>query len=408
MDNVASGLRRRVAAGDALVALATGAAAVAGSYAVAGFTPAFVGAPVEGALARGMPGAVVTFAITVLGSLGQQLNLLTALALACALLGVASNASAARTLKIATSVPAGTAFIEELKKASDTIAKRTDGRVELKLYPGGVMGSDQAVLRKIRIGQLHGAVITANALAKIHPDAQVYSLPFIFRNREEVEYVRERIDPVIRERVRSEGFVVTGISEGGFTYLFTKEPIDSVDTLGKARVWVPQGDEITARMFQSADSQTVSLPVSDVYTSLQTGMIDTVAINPSGAIALQWHTGVNHYTNAPLLFLVGMMVVDERAMKALDDGDREIVQAELEDTFNRLDEINADNNREALEALRARGITPIEPARPPDEREWEAIARETLQAIEAEGRFDSALLERVRGLVSEYRARNDD
>jgi DMSO/TMAO reductase YedYZ molybdopterin-dependent catalytic subunit len=87
MDNVASGLRRRVAAGDALVALATGAAAVAGSYAVAGFTPAFVGAPVEGALARGMPGAVVAFAITVLGSLGQQLNLLTALALAAAGLG---------------------------------------------------------------------------------------------------------------------------------------------------------------------------------------------------------------------------------------------------------------------------------------------------------------------------------
>jgi TRAP-type C4-dicarboxylate transport system substrate-binding protein len=333
---------------------------------------------------------------------------LTALALACALLGVTSNTSAARTLKIATSVPAGTAFIEQLKKAGDTIAERTDGRVELKLFPGGVMGNDQAVLRKIRIGQLHGAVITANALAQIHPDAQVYSLPFVFRNREEVEYVRERIDPVIRERVRSEGFVVTGISEGGFTYLFSKNPIDSVDDLGDARVWVPQGDEITARMFKSAGSQAVSLPVSDVYTSLQTGLIDTVAINPSGAIALQWHTGVNHYTNAPLLFLVGMMVVDERALEGLEEGDRDIVQVVLEDTFERLDEITAEDNREALEALESRGISAIEPARPPDEREWETIARETLQSLEAEGRFDATLLERVRELVQEYRERNGD
>lgn len=333
---------------------------------------------------------------------------LAALVLACALMGVTSNTSAARTLKIATSVPAGTAFIEQLKKAGGTIAERTDGRVELKLFPGGVMGNDQAVLRKIRIGQLHGAVITANALAKIHPDAQVYSLPFVFRNRQEVEYVRERIDPVIRERVRSEGFVVTGISEGGFTYLFTKDPIDSVDDLGDARVWVPQGDEITARMFKAAGSQPVSLPVSDVYTSLQTGMVDTVAINPSGAIALQWHTGVNHFTNAPLLFMVGMMVVDERAMNALDGGDREIVQAVLEDAFDRLDDITAEDNLEALEALEARGISAVEPARPPDEREWESIARETLQSLEREGRFDSKLLERVRGLVNEYRARNDD
>jgi TRAP-type C4-dicarboxylate transport system substrate-binding protein len=331
----------------------------------------------------------------------------TPFALACLLLGTASPAAATQTLKIATSVPAGTAFIDELKQASGTITERTDGRVELKLFPGGVMGNDQAVLRKIRIGQLHGAVITANALAKIHPDAQVYSLPFVFRNRDEVEYVRERIDPVIRERVRAEGFVVTGISEGGFTYLFSKDPIDRVDDLADAKVWVPQGDEITARMFQSAGSQPVSLPVSDVYTSLQTGLVDTVAINPSGAIALQWHTGVNHFTNAPLLFLVGMMVVDERALKRLDESDRETVQSVLEDTFERLDEVTAEDNREALAALESRGISAVEPARPPDEREWEAIARQTLESLEQEGRFDSGLLDRVRQLVSEYRDRND-
>ncbi len=340
--------------------------------------------------------------------MARRFRPLAAFALACALLGVTAHAGAARTLKIATSVPAGTAFIEALKKAGETIAERTDGRVELKLFPGGVMGNDQAVLRKIRIGQLHGAVITANALAEIHPDAQVYGLPFVFRDRQEVEYVRERIDPVIRERVRSEGFVITGISEGGFTYLFSKDPIDRVDDLAEARVWVPQGDEITARMFKSADSQAVSLPISDVYTSLQTGLVDTVTINPSGAIALQWHTGVNHFTDAPLLFLVAMMVVDERIIEQLDAGDREIVRGVLEDAFERLDETTADDNREALAALEDRGISRIEPARPPDEREWEAIARRTLQALEEEGRFDSTLLERVRGLVQEYRAQNDD
>ena len=329
----------------------------------------------------------------------------TALALAWLLLLPA--AGAATTLKIATSVPAGTSFVEQLKKAGRTIAERTDGRVELKLFPGGVMGNDQAVLRKIRIGQLHGAVITANGLSRIHPATQVYSLPFVFRNRAEVAYVRERIDPVIRERVRSEGFVVTGISEGGFTYLFSKDPIAGVDDLAEAKVWVPQGDEITARMFERTGSQPVSLPISDVYTSLQTGLIDTVAINPAGAIALQWHTGVTHYTDAPLLFVVGMMVVDERAFEGLDPADRETVRAVLERTFERLDEITAEDNREALEALEARGIEAVEPRLPPNERRWEEIARETLQSLEEEGRFNPALLERVRGLVREYRERHD-
>ena len=92
MDGAETSRRRRVAE-DGVVALAAGAAAVAGSYAVVGFTPAFVAAPVEGTLARTMPGVVVAFAITVLGSLGQQLNLLAALGLAAVGLGVPALAA---------------------------------------------------------------------------------------------------------------------------------------------------------------------------------------------------------------------------------------------------------------------------------------------------------------------------
>jgi DMSO/TMAO reductase YedYZ molybdopterin-dependent catalytic subunit len=71
----------------ALVALAAGAAAVAGSYAAAGFTPAYVVAPVESVLARYIPGAFITFAIVVLGDLGQQLSLITATTLSMVVLG---------------------------------------------------------------------------------------------------------------------------------------------------------------------------------------------------------------------------------------------------------------------------------------------------------------------------------
>jgi TRAP-type C4-dicarboxylate transport system substrate-binding protein len=323
-------------------------------------------------------------------------------ALAGALL-VSGPVHAVETLKIATSVPAGTSFVKELRAADRTIRERTEGRVELKLFPGGVMGSDSAVLRKIRIGQLHGAVVTANGIARIDPQAQVYSLPFLFRNRAEIEYVRERLDPVIRERVRDDGFVVAGISEGGFTYLFSKEPIASLDDLARSKVWVPQGDEITARMFRNAGAQPVSLPIADVYTSLQSGLVDTVAINPSGAIALQWHTGVEHYTRAPLLFLMGMLVLDRRAFEGLDEADREIVREVLSETFDRLDEINAKDNAEALAALEGLGIEAVEPAQAPADGGWETIARDTLADMADAGAFSPELLERVRALVDEYR-----
>lgn len=327
-----------------------------------------------------------------------------ALALAALCLAPAGAATAA-TLKISTIVPAGTPFMQEMRECAQTVDERTDGRVRIKLFPGGVMGSAQSVLRKMRIGQLHGAVITAAGLNQIHPVTQIYSMPFTFRNYDEVAFVRKQLDPVIRERVRSRGYVVAGMAEGGFTYLFSKRPIRVLEDLGQARMWAPQGDDITTRMLEDAGARVVTLPLSDVYTSLQTGLIDTVTVNPSGAIGLQWHTGVNYQLDAPLLLLMAMVVIDEKTLDRLEPADREVVVTELDDTFKRLDRINRKANADAQKALIEAGIELVEPARPPGERRWRDTAELSLERLAAEGRFDGTLYQQVKSLVAEYRSR---
>ncbi|MEW7993872.1 MAG: TRAP transporter substrate-binding protein DctP, partial [Candidatus Thiodiazotropha endolucinida] len=93
---------------------------------------------------------------------------------------------AGTTLKIATLAPDGTNWMKEMRAAAKQIKQQTDGRVKIRFYPGGVMGNDSSVLRKIRIGQLHGGAITGGGLSSIYKDAQVYTLPFQFRNLQEV------------------------------------------------------------------------------------------------------------------------------------------------------------------------------------------------------------------------------
>ena len=73
----------------------------------------------------------------------------------------------ALTLKIATIVPDGSSWLVEMRQAGKEIAEKTDGRVKLKFYPGGVMGGDKTVLRKIRARQLQGGAFTSGALAEI-------------------------------------------------------------------------------------------------------------------------------------------------------------------------------------------------------------------------------------------------
>lgn len=313
--------------------------------------------------------------------------------------------AAETTLKISTIVPAGSSFMQQMRKADQAVRERTEGRVELKFFPGGVMGSDQAVMRKMRIGQLHGAVITATGSNNIDPAAQVYSLPFTFRNHDELQFVRERIDPVIRERVRAHGYELAGMAEGGFTYLFSKKPIRQLSDLSDVRMWAPQGDDITARMLEDAGAQVVSLPLSDVYTSLQTGLVDTVTVNPTGVIGLQWHTGVDYQTDLPLLMLMAMMVIDQRALDRLSEPDRTAVLDVIGETFESLDAMNRESDREAQQALREAGIELVEPTRPPGKQRWKESAESSLRALAEAGEFRDELYLRVLSLVSEYRDR---
>src|SRR5690554_6270454 len=87
---------------------------------------------------------------------------------ACLLFAVAGAAGAAE-LKIATLSPEGSSWMELLREGAREVREQTDGRVTFKFYPGGVMGDDKAVLRKIRLEQLHGAVLTAGGMVQTYP-----------------------------------------------------------------------------------------------------------------------------------------------------------------------------------------------------------------------------------------------
>ena len=113
--------------------------------------------------------------------------------LLCGALVPLSSAQAV-TIKIATLSPEGTAWMKMLRRAAGNIKQRTDGAVQFKIYPGGVMGDDKAVLRKLRIGQLHGAALTSGGVMQPYQDIVLYNLPLTFSSAAEVDYVRESMD----------------------------------------------------------------------------------------------------------------------------------------------------------------------------------------------------------------------
>lgn len=328
----------------------------------------------------------------------------TAVALfASALALAASGAAPAATLKIATLSPEGSNWMKLLRRGGKEVAARTDGRVELRFYPGGVMGDDKAVLRKIRLGQLHGAVITTSGLVQTYSDIQLYGLPLVFESYEEVDYVRERLDPVLIEGLEEEGFVSFGFAEVGFAHAMSKRPVTSVADVQAQKVWTPDGDPGSARALESFDISPIPLSIADVLSGLQTGLINGVAVPPVAAIALQWHTQLDYVMDLPLLYVYGLLAVAERPFGRLSDGDREIVREVMADV---VDQVNAGARRDhagAMDALLAQGLERTHPSEAEIDT-WRRVADRANRELAEHGLVTSELLDRMEALLREYRS----
>ena len=300
------------------------------------------------------------------------------------LIGAFSDAQAATTIKIATVAPDGTAWMREMRAGGDAIKAHTSDRVQIKYYPGGVMGDEPAVLRKIKIGQLQGGAFTGGELSQLVKDAQIYSLPFLFKTQDEVDKVRVQLDPLLKKSFEQAGFEAVGISGGGFAYLMSVKDIRNKDDLKAAKVWVPQGDRIAEAGFKASGVTPIPLPLADVYTSLQTGLIDTVANTPAGAIAFQWHTKLKHMVDLPLTYVVGILVIDKKTLDGLSVDDRKTVNDEIGTAFARLEKINRDDNAQARGALEKQGVAIFKP-NADEAKSWETVGETARKELIGQG-----------------------
>ena len=322
------------------------------------------------------------------------------------LTGGVSGTAAGAVLKIATIAPDGTGWMKEMRAAGAEIHKRTGGRVELKFYPGGVMGNDATVLRKMQIGQLQGGAVTVLALSRVYPDSQLYGLPLLFRSHAEVDYVRARMDPILLEGLARHDLIAFGLAEGGFAYLMSGTPVHRIAELKAEKVWAPEGDVITPTLFKIAGIAPVELPLADVYTGLQTGLITAVGISASGAIALQWYTKTKYLTDLPVYYTAGALVLDRRAYERLTPADREVVRDVLTPTFQSLDRASRRADEAARTALKNQGIEFVQLDAAARE-EFERIAAEARAEIGKQGLYTPELLKALEGHLRDFRAKSD-
>lgn len=309
----------------------------------------------------------------------------------------------AATLKIATIAPESSGWMQEMRASAKEIKERTDGRVVLKYYGGGVKGADKQVLRLIRIGQLQGGAFTPAILSSEYPDLNLYGLPMAFDSLEEAAYVRQHLDDRIMAGLEDAGWVNFGFAAGGLSVLMSNDPISKLSDLKGKKIWLPEGDNIGLRAMQSLQLSPVPLPLTDVLVGLQTGLIDIVGMSPIGALVLQWHTKVKYITELPLIYTYGFLAIDKKAFDKIDEADQKIVREVMERSYRKLNEENVGDNEEALAALINSGLEIVKVS-PEEYRKTRAALASTIASLGDEGLYSPELYEEMLGYIEEYRA----
>jgi TRAP-type C4-dicarboxylate transport system substrate-binding protein len=328
----------------------------------------------------------------------RLLLLICAIALSCG-----TGPVLAQTLKIATIAPESSSWMRDMRAAAKVIEEHTEGRVKFKFYGGGVQGNDKQVQRKMRTGQLHGGAFTSGGLNQFQKDADLFSLPLLFRTIEEARLVRADFEAEIRQRLEEAGYVNFGLAAAGFAYMMSNNPLQTLSDLDGQKIWIPEGDPAGFAALRALGIAPVVMPVTDVMTGLQTSLLNSVTVPPVGAIVFQWHTRLKFITNVPVAYVYAALLIDGRVFGRLRPEDQKIVREVMEGVYRKFDQNGVRDNDEALQALLDTGLQMVEPQN--DEvAQWRSIVYRSHQKLAREGVFDADLLARIEDLLDDHRA----
>jgi TRAP-type C4-dicarboxylate transport system substrate-binding protein len=231
--------------------------------------------------------------------------------LVCLLL--TTGAFAAQQVKLAVLVPEGTTWGNSLKKLSKEVETVTNGDVSFKVYYGGVSGDEPDVLRKVRIGQLHGAIFTGKTLGDIYGDVRAMEIPFTFYgDHQKAANTLAKLTPEFNQGLKSKGFVNLGFYEVGQVYVVSTKKISNLNELKGVKIWSWEGDPLVGAMLESLQLVSVPLALPDVLSSLSTGIINAAYAPPLAILALQWHTKIKYLVDFPTAFSIGALLISDK------------------------------------------------------------------------------------------------
>jgi TRAP-type transport system periplasmic protein len=233
--------------------------------------------------------------------------------------GAAPARAAGAVVKMATVAPERSPWHDVLEQMGQDWRRLSDGQVTLHIYAGGSLGDELALIKKMRIGQLQAVALSGVGIHQIEPGVSCLQVPMMFDSYEELDYVRDRIAPRLEKMLREKGYVVLNWGDAGWVHFFTKAPASKPDDLRRLRLFINVGDAESLDLYKAAGLNPVPLAVTDMLSSLQTGMIDAFDVPPLLALLNQWFPLANNMIDVKWAPLIGATIIRKDAWGSIPE-----------------------------------------------------------------------------------------
>jgi TRAP-type C4-dicarboxylate transport system substrate-binding protein len=300
------------------------------------------------------------------------------------------------TIRIGTVAPADSPWYEVINRMGQDWKKASNGRVDVRIFPGGVLGDENEMLKKVKLGQLQGVGLSGVGLARVVPGVGALQLPMLVNSFEDLDRVRTGLEPRLKPAMERAGFKVVNFSDVGWVHFFTKEKARTPTDLKKLRLFINADDPDSEKLYLDLGFKPVPLGVTDLLTSLKTGLIDAFDVPPLFALSDQSFGVAKHMIDVKWAPLIGATIIDNKVW--------ERIPATLHPELERIAEASGVALRAKIRAsgdaaiakMKQYGLT-VETPTAAEMTEWRAMAKTARDKLRERGivpaaDFDEAVL----------------
>jgi TRAP-type C4-dicarboxylate transport system substrate-binding protein len=309
--------------------------------------------------------------------------------------------SGAVVIKIGSIAPERSPWGKALEKVARDWERISNGTVQVKIYPGGIAGSEQDMIRKMRMGTLQGGVFTSMGLSKIEPSVMVLNIPLLFHSAEEFGVVFDKTKPAFEKKIEEKGFKIVLWTFAGWVNFFTKEKVIYPEDLKKLKISVTDSDPELEQVWKRMGFEAVPGDFKDLMVQLQSGMVSAAYLPALLAGSGQYFAVVPHMLSMNLAPLVAGLILSDKAWASIPADLRQPFIASIDEASRGLLEEAQALEADAVKMMKENGLVVHDP--PPAALEkWRQTAAEGVKDLIG-SRFSKEMYDQIDVYIQEFR-----